>query len=813
MKQLLLPLIGASLSLSVQAQTLFSTTFNTQEEFDQWTVINANEDVSVDYWTATINPVTWMFSPTGDSGKRTYYNYHSTNKADDWLISPAITPTEDGQYVVKYTFEGGTTYPEALQMYYGSAPTVEELSKKLAKDYPAVTGQHNDYFFVQGKANVPFYVAFYACSEPDRFRLYAQGLEVKRCDNPVDLAVTEIITPQTGEGLTASEPVKVKIANYGTSEAAAGSYTATVMFDGVAQFTETINQAVPAGEEIEVTLAGVADLSISHRTYSFSVAVTHPEDIMDENNALTVSIKHVGPAVEPYKMGFETTEDTSDLKFFDLNEDSGHWSLNVGSYFLGSVSRTGVVALAYNYDKNNQADDWAILDGIQMKAGYHVIKHWVSTLDDSHTEAYSMYWGNQPTAEAMTNKINEYTLTQAEYKQVINIIHLDEDQTVYIGYHAESEADQNWLCIDDIEVNTISETDVDLAVTGITTPSEYLPTRADHQLTFTAMNQGVADVEGTITIIVDGKKAYESTETFVAQDDHEYTFSNIISKLSVGKHTISINVYNAKDNNADNNALELTFYKLGTADLSWDFEDGVVPEEFTFKKDESNELSSTAIAQYGENGVGIQLIETHKYYGNYMLGFSSWFTSSTAKADRWLILPRVHVDSDDACFVVNTGALSEFCNEQFNICVSKESTSWWDFNDLVNVKSENYVRKNRGILLGADYKDKDVYVAINLKTQNGDALGLDNMELHGCSLSPESAVKDITVVDGASFLFEGDILTFGDADDVRLDVYNVNGSLVYSATGASFNLSELAKGIYIVRATTAKGVATTKIVK
>jgi hypothetical protein len=46
-----------------------------------------------------------------------------------------------------------------------------------------------------------------------------------------------------------------------------------------------------------------------------------------------------------------------------------------------------------------------------------------------------------------------------------------------------------------------------------------------------------------------------------------------------------------------------------------------------------------------------------------------------------------------------------------------------------------------------------------------------------------------------------------------VSVFNVNGQLVLSATGSSFNLSNLAKGVYIIRATTDKGVTTSKFVK
>jgi archaellum component FlaG (FlaF/FlaG flagellin family) len=808
-------MLGATLSLSAQAQALFSSTLNTKEEFDQWTVINANNDYN---WDGSLAQ-TWRFSADNTSGYRTYYNYHSTNTGDDWLISPAITPTVDGYYVVKYKAEGGGYYKESIRLCYGSAPTVEELSKNVGADYPELAGKASGYFIVDGKAGVPFYVAYYAYSQPDLYRVYAQGIEVVYSQNPVDLAVTEVTAPVSAEGLGENVPVKVKVKNVGKVDVAAGTYSIVVSVDGEEAFTEPVNQAVPAGEEIEVALAGTVDLSISHKTYTVTATLKMDDDIFADNNAASASVKHIGPALEPYTMGFESSEDTSDIKLIDVNkktneDDSGHWSLNVGSYW-STISRTGYVALGYNYSSDYDADDWAILDGISMKAGYHVLKYWVSTLDDTHEEAYSIYWGNDTTVEAMTNLIVDVpAITQAEYKQKIHIFKLDKDQVVYIGFHAKSKKDQNWLCIDDVEINSISATDVELAVTGISSPGELLPTRADDALTFTVMNQGIVDAEGTITVTADGEEVYKETKNLVAQEDKEFSLTDIISKLAVGKHTIKVSVYNEKDTTTSNNSKELTFTKLGAADLSWDFEDAKVPELFSFIKDDYEELSSSAVEAYGENGVGIQeLYEAHKYYGKYMLAFSSWITDETSSVDRWLILPHLHVDKADACFVANFGSLAEYTREKYNICVSTKTTEWYYFDDVVNVASENYVRKNRGFTFDSKYVDSDVWVAVNLKTKDGDALGIDNIELHGCSLAADAAVNDIKIVEGNNFIFDGDILTFGDTDNVKVSVFNVNGQLVLSATGSSFNLSNLAKGVYIIRATTDKGVTTSKFVK
>lgn len=800
MKHLLLGLLGASLSLSAHAQAIYSTDFNSQDDLTGWQVIDANNDGS-----------TWVFSESNTDGERTYYGYNSTNAADDWLISPAITPTVSGNYLVSYTFMG-SSYGESLKMYYGNAQTIAALSQNLAAEYATVGySQQTGFFFVQATAGEPLYVAFYACSPADRYRLYAKHLEVKLCENPVDLSVTELVSPVSGDDLS-NETVKLKIANNGLVAAAAGSYKVTITVDDNDVFTETINREVPVGGEIEVTLTNTIDLSQEHHTFNIKATVYHSEDISAGNDALTTSVRHYGAVTEPYIMGFEPSDDTADIKFFNLNEDKGYWSLQTNSWMV-SPSRTGVRSMCYNYSKDNSADDWAILDGIRMKPGHHVLKFWVSTMDDSHTEAFSIFWGNEATPTAMKNQIAEFDpITQAEYLQKIVIFDIDEEQVVYIGFHATSPADQNWIAIDDLEVNSISADDVDIVATTLSYPLDnaYVPVLSSKDVQYSFMNQGIVDVDAQITVKIDGEVVVDKNVTLVAQQDKTFTESNLLANVAPGKHTLEITAYNAKETNTDDNTHSASFTMVGDPDLSWNFEDGVVPESFTWNVLDSQTLTDDAVADVGEQGIGLMELYNHQYYGNYMLAVSTWFTES-GYTDRFVILPKVHVDSKDAVFVFNSGASSEYYNEKYNVQVSTGSTAWYEFNDLFRVSSEDVQRKNRGASLAA-YEGKDIYLCFEVTTSLGDMLLLDNIQLVGCSLV-DNAVDDITIAQGADFIYEGDILTFGDFDSVKLSVYNMSGQLVYSSTGSTFSLSNLSIGVYVLKAETPKGVITSKIVK
>lgn len=92
--------------VSAHADAIYTTAFETVDEFNTWTVVDANSDGA-----------TWLFNEEGTPSK-VAYKYDYFNNGDDWLISPAITPSETGTLIVKYTFSG-SMYGESMEVYSG----------------------------------------------------------------------------------------------------------------------------------------------------------------------------------------------------------------------------------------------------------------------------------------------------------------------------------------------------------------------------------------------------------------------------------------------------------------------------------------------------------------------------------------------------------------------------------------------------------------------------------------------------------------------------------------------------------------------
>lgn len=791
-------ILSCALSTAIAANAagpLFSTGLNTLEEFDLWSVVDNNHDEK-----------TWVFSEAENEGKRVYYNYHGSNQADDWFISPAIIPETDGNYILKYHFSG-SSYGESMDVHMASSADIEALSAGLKASHPSIgSDSYENFLLFSGKAGQPIYLGFHATSQPNLFRLYLGAVTVEACDNPVDISAIAIVSPVSGEGL-GQEAVTVEVKNTGLVDI--NDFTINISVDGEQLLSEEFTKSLAPDESTQVTLSGKLDLSVSRHNYKITATATVPGDISEGNNSVSADVRHIGPAMEPYFMGFEPDEDTGDLKFFNLNEDEGNWGVEIGSFWM-NLARTGMGCLGYNYDKENNADDWAILDGVKVDAGHHVLKFWLSG-DDSHPERLSVHYGNAATPEAMTNELVRFDPFQhGPYQEVICIFELSEPQTIYIGFHAFSDKDENWITIDDVSLDKISSTEADLLIESISAPDEYIPLTSPRDVTFTVRNIGIIDVPAKAHLIVDGETIDSQDITINAQEIRSITFADGLSTIEEGKHTVEVKIDSDLDNNPENNSLSLATRILGTPDILYDFEEDEQTNDLTFRTEDSNTLADS---DFEEPGWNLFTIREHQQFGTQMLGCSVWFTDPTARADRWLVLPKVKVNSDQACFAWNAGAVNTYGGtESYRAMVSTGDDKWSDYTTALDIPAETVTRHDRGIDLG-EYNGQEIYVALNIRSVNGDIITFDNLALHGCSKVGAGITSTSTdTTDGLTITINGDNLIVN-AAEATIEVFDLPGAKVASANGSAVDLSNLLPGVYVARANTASSSATLKFIR
>ena len=580
--------------------------------------------------------------------------------------------------------------------------------------------------------------------------------------------------------------------------------------DNVEAVTEEVKQTIAVGDSLVYTMNAKADLSLPRHLYEVKAFVHHDDDISVPNDTLVAKVLHKAPATVPYAMGFEPDDLTEDFKYFNLNEDDGEFKLNISSGWF-AMSRTGFGCLAYNYDKQNAGNDWAILEPIQVKAGYHALKFWYSATEN-HPEKFAVYWGTEPTPEAMTHKIVEYNpAMNAGYEESINIVEFEKDQVVYIGFYCFSDADENWLTIDDLTLTEVSSTSADVAVNAISSPREFIRNAKERDLKVDLRNIGIIDVDVKVEVTIDGTSATVENYSLKAQEFKTVTMSQVLASLAEGKHIVQVVATCDKDENAANDTIVKEVVVLGTPVIYYDFEEGVLPADLTYEVKDEGTINPNAGEEYNAEGWGIFNLSKHDILGEHVLAGCSWI-DNTSSVDRRVRFPRVHVGSGDAYFVFNSNSFNPNFLEDFKVYVCDDPDSPWGewFSSVMSVSQEDIYTKARGISL-SKYADKDIIVAIGVVSKNGEALILDNIGFYG---DVEKAV--VTAIDAVADADESTIQVAANSvvagNGARIIVTDASGRLVADGEGSA-SIAGLQNGVYMATVKTAKGAQTVKFIK
>ncbi len=786
MKKFFTLIVAALLTCTLSAQSLFSTQFKTADEFAAWKVVDANNDGS-----------TWKFDDWG-SPSYVYYTYSGQNDGNDWLISPEIVPTKTGTVAVLFTFQG-SSYSEAMEVYVGKDTVLANFVTPSATFPEVKDNMHSSYVLVDATEGQAFHVAFRATTPKDRFRLFLCSVEAKHVDNAFDLGVTEITSPVTGENL-GQESVTIKVKNFASSDVT--DFSVSYKIDDKDAVVENITGTIKAGEELEYTFATKADLSTPRANYTIKAFANIVDDLNATNDTCTVQVRHVAPATAPYFLGFEEDEDLSSISYYNLNNDDGDWHIEVGGGWF-SLSRTGSGCLAYNYDGNNAGNDWAILEPINVEPGYYALKFWYSATAN-HPEKLSVHYGNGATPEAMTTKILELNpLSNETYEEAIIILHFTEAQAVNFGFYAFSAKNENWLLVDDISFDKVSTESIDLAVGNISAPFDFVRPGNGTDVVFEARNLGIKDVSAVAKVTIDDGSATTQDVTIKGQEIKTVTFKNALAGVALGKHTLQIVVEAEGDENAANDTITKEIVALGKAVHFWDFEDGKVPEEFTFEVGDEGTINPSAGEEFNEFGWGLFKVGQHPMLGTQVLAGTSWI-DGVDKANRTVILPKVDITTEDSYFVWDANSYNPSFFERYSVDIQDNTAEWPYFSSKYSVAAETNVPTTHGVSL-AEYVGKNISIAFNLTTANGDALILDNIGIYDGFIS---GVEDMLA--NAIVISNTEVRSAGAQ---RIMLVDMLGRTVRMAAGEALDLTNVPTGMYVVIVETGQTTTSCKFVK
>lgn len=140
------------------------TVFGSKDEFDLFTVIDANND-AVDQ--GTFMKETWTYA---DNAVQLYTD---KNKADDWFISPALALYAGYSYVVEYTVHHSTPGKHKLAINWGTAPAVEYMTETALPETVVPAGSDQVLrAIISPKESGYYYIGLHATSEAGANSLY-----------------------------------------------------------------------------------------------------------------------------------------------------------------------------------------------------------------------------------------------------------------------------------------------------------------------------------------------------------------------------------------------------------------------------------------------------------------------------------------------------------------------------------------------------------------------------------------------------------------------------------------------------------------
>ncbi|WP_148295476.1 choice-of-anchor J domain-containing protein [Prevotella dentasini] len=154
----------------------WSVDFNTADQWEQFTTIDANGDKDA---APGHNNGIWSHFLNEGNGAAMYY-YNAKNAANDWLISPGISLKGGKTYYVSFkTRCVQETYPERIEVKYGNAATAEAMTGSILE--PTEVGNTDYHTYTETlspSADGVYYVGFHAISDAFRIALYVDDISV-----------------------------------------------------------------------------------------------------------------------------------------------------------------------------------------------------------------------------------------------------------------------------------------------------------------------------------------------------------------------------------------------------------------------------------------------------------------------------------------------------------------------------------------------------------------------------------------------------------------------------------------------------------
>ena len=395
---------------------------------------------------------------------------------------------------------------------------------------------------------------------------------------PFDGGVTEIISPVTDCGLTASETIAVRIENFGIDSIY--NFDVAYSIDGSPPVIEPVTDTIMPGNTLVYTFDSIADFSSSGTTYSitaYSIVTGDGDNSNDTTSAMVTN--NITVSAFPYSEDFE-----SGNGYWIAGGDNSSWELGTPNNAIINSAASGVNAWVTNLigDHNTSENSYVespcydfsglVLPIIEMNVWYETE---TGILDGTASLDASIDGG------ATWNTVITWSGSSGGWEainQTLNGLGGQSNVKLRIFYAAPIAGTGEGFAFDDIYIHESPL--ADLGVIEIISPQSSCGLTGTEDLTVKIVNYGIVSQSNFDVIYsIDGGANYDTitiADTISPQDTLQFTIIQVdLSTPGVYNLIVATLLTGDEDNSNDTTSAMVTnIITVSAFPYSEDFESG-----------------------------------------------------------------------------------------------------------------------------------------------------------------------------------------------------------------------------------------------
>jgi len=409
----------------------YNTDFTNEALNNCWTIVDANNDGDPEEGNGMWNFMT-------EDGWAQYF-YHSTNTANDWLISPVFAIPQNGA-VASFNYKvRGSSYPEKFSVYVipanGSYLNAIQISATQTVNNTTFETKYLDLASYAGQS---IQIAIKAESDPDMY-----GLNITNFFIGADLPTTMTVNPTAIN--FGSLPVGMDVENMVVINSA--NLNEAINVTTTAPYSVSLNGT---NYNTTVTIPANPALSVADTIYvkfAPTAAGSFDGNVIISTSTIIDTVVLTGNAA-----------DCSTITTFPFNEDFEETSSTLPCWTVNDANNDGRTfsftngAAVYTYSSTNPADDWVISPEITF-TGSQLLSIDYHAQSSYYPEKFMVAAINGTAITVLTDTIHvTSTSIETEYVDLSSL-----NGNYKIGIHCVSDPNQYYLLIDNFTINDLSE--------------------------------------------------------------------------------------------------------------------------------------------------------------------------------------------------------------------------------------------------------------------------------------------------------------------------------------------------------------------